>query len=98
VLLVAACAALCGIEILVWFRRGIRSVELDDAALTIYRGPSFHPRRLERRAITRVRIPRRPGRRIVILTVAAGGRVMIAEDAFPREAFTRFLAAMGAWR
>jgi hypothetical protein len=97
-LLVAALAALCGLEILLWFRRGIRSVELDDASITVYRGHGFLPRRLERRSIARVLIPRRPGRRVVILTVAARGRVTIAEDAFPREAFSRFLSALGTWR
>jgi hypothetical protein len=97
-LLVALLAAGFAADILVWQRRGIRSIELDDGSITLYRGPGFRPRRIERRAISRIRIPRRPGRRAVILTLAAGGRVVIAEDAFPREAFARFLSAMSSWR
>jgi hypothetical protein len=97
-LLVAALAALFGVEILVWFRHGIRSVEMDDASVTIFRGPGFFPRRIERGSIARIRIPRRPGRRVVIVKVSAGDRITIAEDAFPREAFARFLSAIGSWR
>lgn len=97
-LLVAVLAAICGLSILMWMRRGVRSVEMNDVSITIYSGPGFHPRRLERGEIARIRIPRRPGRHIVILNPAAGGRIAITEDAFPREAFARFLSAISAWR
>jgi hypothetical protein len=87
-----------GLDILLWWRRGIRSVAMDDNTLTIFRGPGLRPRLVERRQVARVRIPRRPGRRVAILTMNGGGRIVVAEDAFPREAFARFLSAIDAWR
>ena len=97
-LLIALLAIGFGLDILHWWRRGIRTVELDDTTLTVFRGRSLAPQRVERGEVRRIRIPPRPGRRVAILTVIGGQRLVIAEDAFPREAFARFLTALREWR
>lgn len=97
-LLIALLALGFGLDVLRWWRQGIRSVELDDSTLTVLRGPWLAARRIERRQVTGLRIPWRPGRRAAILRVSHGRRLVITEDAFPREAFARFLTALDAWR
>lgn len=97
-LLIAFLAVVFGVDILHWWRRGIRTVELDDSSLTVFRGRDLAPRRVERGQVRSVRIPPRPGRRVAILTVTGGRRLVISEDAFPREAFARFLSALRSWR
>jgi hypothetical protein len=80
-----------------WLLRGIRSVDLDDDALLLYRGASLTLHRVERRLLRGVRIRRGMGRRMALLRLASGKRLRIPEDAFPREAFARFLAALEEW-
>jgi hypothetical protein len=87
-----------GVDIALWFRRGIRSVELDDEALTLYRGKELVPRRIERKTVGGVAIRRVIGRRSAVVRLSDGKRVRIPEDAFPPEAFARFLAALESWR
>lgn len=97
-LLTAVVALGFGADIGLWFLRGIRSVELSDDAITFYKGRSLVMQRIERRSVTRLRIARLLGRRRAILFLSSGSRLRITEDAFPREAFGRFLTALGQWR
>ena len=96
-LLVTGFAVGLGLHVLLWFFRGIRSLELSDDALTVYRGPGLVSRRIERRMVTDVRVTRRLGRRAAVLLLTSRERVRITEDAFPREAFGRFLNALHEW-
>jgi hypothetical protein len=91
-------AALFGAQILVWFRRGIRVVEVDADSLTIYRGSARVAQRLERGAIARIRIVHRLGWHAVVVHLRSGRRIRIGEDAFPREEFLRACGALGAWK
>jgi hypothetical protein len=86
-----------GIDIGVWFLRGIRSIELDEESLTLHRGPSLEIQRVDRRAVSAVTIRSRFGRRGAALLLGAKDKMWIAEDAFPKEAFTRFLSALRDW-
>jgi hypothetical protein len=86
-----------GLDILVWFLRGIRSIELDDESLTLYRGPSLEKQRIDRSMISAVSIRSRLGRRGAVLLFGPRRRLRIAEDAFPNEAFARFLSALAGW-
>jgi hypothetical protein len=96
-LLIACLAIGFGIDIGVWFLRGIRSVELEEELLILYRGPSLEIQRVDRGAVSAVTIRSRFGRRGAVLLLGAKHKVRIAEDAFPKEAFTRFLSALGHW-
>ena len=97
-LLIVGLAVWFGIDIGIWVLRGIRSMELDAETLTLYRGRSLVAQRIERRSISEVRICRRLGRRTAMLRFPSGKRVRITEDAFPRDAFSRFLVALGSWQ
>jgi hypothetical protein len=109
ILLVVALGAGLAAEVLVWVLRGIRCVEIDADTLTICRGRSLAARRsIPRASVIAVRTARRFGRRIAVLRLdglrpngprpKAQRQVRIAEDAFPREQFTRFLAVLETWR
>ncbi len=99
VVILIFCLALgFGCDILIWFLRGIRSLELDDESLTLYRGPSLEMQRIDRAAISAVRVRSRLGRRGAVLLLGPKNKVWIAEDSFPHEAFTRFLSALAEWR
>jgi membrane protein implicated in regulation of membrane protease activity len=96
-LLIAGLAAGLGMHVLLWFYRGIRSMELSDEALTVYRGRGLVSHRCERRMVTNLRVTRRLGRRAAVLLLTSRERVRITEDAFPQEAFGRFLNALCGW-
>jgi hypothetical protein len=87
-----------GCEILIWFLKGIRSIELDDESLTLYRGPSLEMRRINRGMVTGLSLRSRLWRRDAVVLLGPKRRLRIAEDAFPKEAFERFLSALAGWR
>lgn len=95
--LMACLAIVFGIDVAVWFLNGIRSVELEEEFLILYRGPSLKIQRFSRQRISAVRIRGRFGRRGAVLLLGAKSKLWIAEDAFPREAFARFLSALRDW-
>jgi predicted membrane metal-binding protein len=66
-LLLSALAAAFGADLIAWFLRGIRAVELDGEALTLLRGRQRSPRRIERTSVYRVRSRRRWGGRAIEL-------------------------------
>ena len=80
-----------------WFWKGVRAVELSDDLLTVYRGPSLAPEAVQRSVILSARISRLPGGRSVRLRAMSGRRLRITENAFQRDEFTRFLAALQGW-
>lgn len=96
-LLLAGLAIGLGMDVLLWFFRGIRSVELSDDAITMYRGRGLESRRIERHMVRDVTVTRRLGRRTAMLLLTSKEKVRITEDAFPREAFARFLNALCGW-
>jgi hypothetical protein len=96
-LLIVGLAIGLGMDVLLWFFRGIRSMELSDDALIVYRGRGLESRRIERRMVRDVSVTRRLGRRTAMLLLKPRERFRITEDAFPREAFTRFLNALCGW-
>ena len=101
--LAAAILILClaigfGFDVLAWFLRGIRSIELDDESLTVYRGPSLEMQRINREMVTAVRVRSRLGRRAAVVLLGPKQTLRIAEDAFPKESFERFLSTIAGWR
>jgi hypothetical protein len=96
-LMVIGLGALLGLDLLLWHLNGIRSLRLEGEGLTLYRGPGLSARQVERRSIASLRISRRLGKRTAVLRMAKGKKVRIAEDAFPPEAFSRFLASLEEW-
>ena len=97
-LVILALAAIGGTEIVLWFKSGIRSIEIDADTLTLYRGAALRPERIPRASARAVRTVRRFGRRIAVVRRAAGRTLRIPEGAFPREEFSRFLAVLETWR
>jgi hypothetical protein len=81
-------------EMLVWRARGIRSIDLDEETVTLFRGRSLVPGRVERHLVLSVRIRTALGRRTVELIMMSGKRVRIHDDAFPAESFGQFCAAL----
>jgi hypothetical protein len=96
-LLIAGLAVGLGMDVLLWFFRGIKSMELSDDALTVYKGRGLESRRIQRRMVKEVTVTRRLGRRTAMLLLTSRERLRISEDAFPREAFARFLNALCRW-
>ena len=96
-LLLAGLAIGLVMDVLLWFFRGIRSVELSDDAITMYRGRGLESRRIERHMVRDVTVTRRLGRRTAMILLTSKEKVRITEDAFPREAFARFLNALCGW-
>jgi len=80
-----------------WFWKGIRAAEISDDVLTVYRGRSLFPEAFLRSLVLSVRIARLPGSRSARLRTMSGRRLRITENAFPREEFSRFLAALQEW-
>ena len=88
VILIFCLAIGFGFDILIWFLKGIRSIELDDESLTVYRGPSLEMQRIKRADGDRGQRPQPSGQ---------AGRgdpagperhaLWIAEDSFPKEPF-----------
>ncbi len=87
-----------GIDVARWFRRGIRTVSLDGETLTLCSGRTLRQRRVEQKEVARISVRRTIGRRSAVVRLRDGKRVRIPEDAFPPEAFARFLSALESWR
>jgi hypothetical protein len=98
IILIICLAMGFGCDILIWFLRGIRSIELDDESLTLYRGPSLEMQRVNRGMVTGVSLRSRLWRRDAVVLLGPKHRLRIAEDAFPQEPFERFLSALAGWR
>jgi hypothetical protein len=96
--LAAALAAGFGLDLLLWMRRGIRSIEIDPDQLTLYRGPSMVPQRVPRVAVSSSRAVRGLGRRVALLRMVHGRPIRIPEDAFAHAEFSRFLTHLSGWR
>lgn len=97
VLIIVALGLGFALDVALWLYRGIRSVELEDAAITLYRGVAMKRQRIEKEKITRIRIVRRLGRRTAVLQLSTLHAARINEEAFPRESFGRLLSALQAW-
>ncbi len=97
VLLLIALAAGFALDVILWVVRGVRSVELDDDALTLYRGASMTPQRIGRSSVQRIRIVQRMGRRTVVMQLGGLRRARVNEEAFPRESFGRLITALRDW-
>jgi hypothetical protein len=99
VIVLIACLAMgFGADILIWLLKGIRSIELDDESLTLYRGPSLEMQRINREQVSGVRLGGRLGRQGAVVLLDTKGRLWIMDDAFPKEEFARFLSALAGWR
>lgn len=96
VLLVAVALAFAA-DVALWLHRGIRSIELADQALTLFRGKDLRPQVIPREAVVRVEIGRRFLRRVVLLRLSRLHAVRITEEAFSQEIFSRFLEALSGW-
>jgi hypothetical protein len=96
-LLVAGLAVGLALHVLLWFFRGIRFLELFDETLTVYRGRNLKSRCVPRLTVSQVTVTRLLGRRTAVLLLISRKKVRIPEDAFPREAFARFLDALFEW-
>ena len=120
-LLVAALVAGFGVDLFLWFSRGVHAIELDGDTLIIHRGRRrFVRQRIERASVRSVRLrrnwggqvieirlrrqsrrgaARRPGRAIARLTLPLleRDRVLLRDDAFDREAFTRLAGLLNGW-
>jgi hypothetical protein len=98
VILIACLGIGFGFDILTWFLKGIRSIELDDESLTLYKGPSLEMLRIDRGMVTAVNLRSRLWRRGVVVSFGEKRTLRIAEDAFPKEPFEHFLTTLADWR
>ena len=98
VLLILAAAALLVLDVVLWARRGARSIELEADILTIYRGRNLEESRLDRRSVRSVHARRRLGRGSVTILLTSGKRLRIREDPFPSGEFRRLVEALRRWR
>jgi hypothetical protein len=97
VVVIASLALAFAGDVALWLYRGIRSIELDEQTLTLFRGEALKPQVLARDAVVSVEIKRRFLRRVVLLRLSRVLVVRITEEAFPQEVFNRFLAALSGW-
>ena len=97
VLMVIGLGALLGLDLLLWHLAGIRSLRLQGEDLTLHKGAGREEVRVQRSAVVSLRVVRRLGKRTAVLRMTSGKQVRVAEDAFPREGFARFLAALEEW-
>ena len=81
----------------IWFWTGVRSIELSDEELTLYRGPRLSRQTVPRSSIARLRVRHVAGGGMVRLRTRSGLSLRLSEVAFPREEFRRFLAAIRTW-
>jgi len=98
VLLILAAAALLVLDAASWSLTGVRSIELDEEALTLYRGRDLTELRVERGSVRSVRATRRLGRGMVTIWPVCGRPVRIREDPFPSGEFRRFVTVLLRWR
>jgi hypothetical protein len=103
--LIAILAVSLAADVLIRAFKGLRAVQVDGKGLLLERGRLPDVTRVRRDEITRVRVRRFPGKKLVI-TVRAPGRkllpgvggsrrIRIRDNAFSREDFDRLIAAAG---
>jgi hypothetical protein len=90
-------------DYLVWKKKGIRVIEIDDNGINLYRGPTKLLERIEASQITDINIFKKVNRRIVTIltggqtyrapgvTLFKGSRIRIADDSFDDKQFTIFV-------
>ncbi len=96
-LIIIALGVAFGLDVALWLRRGVRSIELDDETLVLYRGTGMTPQPIRKDSVRQIRVVRRLGRRTAVLQLSRFRAVRITEEAFPRESFTRFLSMLETW-
>jgi hypothetical protein len=96
-LIIIALGLAFGLDIALWLRRGIRSVEVDGETLVLYRGTGMTPQPIRKDTVQQIRVVRRLGRRTAVLQLSRFRAVRITEEAFPRESFSRFLSVLETW-
>ncbi|MGA2763421.1 MAG: hypothetical protein ABSG17_08665 [Spirochaetia bacterium] len=97
VIVIAAFAVAFAGDVALWLYRGIRSIDLDDQTLTLFRGMDLKAQSFTRETVAGVEIKRRFLRRMVILRLSRIRAVRITEEAFPHETFNNFLEAISGW-
>ena len=97
VIVIAAFAVAFAGDVALWLYRGIRSIDLDDQTLTLFRGMDLKAQSFTRETVAGVEIKRRFLRRMVILRLSRIRAVRITEEAFPHEIFNNFLEAISGW-
>jgi hypothetical protein len=97
VIVIAAFAVAFAGDVALWLYRGIRSIDLDDQTLTLFRGMDLKAQSFARETVAGVEIKRRFLRRMVILRLSRIRAVRITEEAFPHETFNNFLEAISGW-
>ena len=97
VVVIAALAFALGVDLMVWLRRGIRLIEVDDQTLTLLRGRDLKPQVIRREEVARLVTKRRLWRREVAMRLSRLNTVRITEEAFSPEAFSRFLSVLAVW-
>jgi hypothetical protein len=102
-LLAAALAAGFGVDLLAWYFRGIRAIELDGDTLVLRRGRGRSVRRIPRASVRVVRSRRTWGGRTIELRLRGAGRLprrgrtVLRDDAFDREAFADLADRLESW-
>jgi len=97
VIVIAALALVFAGDVAIWLTRGVRSVEVDEHSLTVYRGRDLKAKVITREEITGLVIQRRFMRRTVTIRLSRLKAVRITEEAFSPEAFSRFLSVLAGW-
>jgi hypothetical protein len=97
VVVIAALAIAFGGDVVIWVSRGIRSIEIDEETLTLFRGRALKPQVIRRQEIAGLVIKRRFMRRTVTVRLSRIKVLRITEEAFSPEAFSRFLSVLAGW-
>ena len=92
-----ALAAAFGGDVVLWLYRGIRSIELDERTITLFRGWELKPQVINRADIAGLETKSRFMRRVALVRLSRFRVVRITEEAFSREAFSRFLSLLAGW-
>jgi len=95
------------VDYVIWNRRGIRRIDVDQDGITLVRGNAGTLQRLERSRITSIDVFRKLNRIKVVIytggasekvmpgvTLFAGPRVLVTNDAFVDQEFEKFIAAV----
>lgn len=97
VVVIAALAVAFGCDVAIWLLKGIRSIELDEQTITLFRGRELKPQIITKDQIAGLEIRRRLMRRTVTVRLSRFHVIRITEEAFSQEAFSRFLAVLAGW-
>jgi hypothetical protein len=97
-LLAAALAAGFGVDLLAWFFRGIRAIELDGDTLVLRRGRGRSVQRIPRASVRGVRARRSWRGQTIELKRRGLSCVVLRDDAFDREAFAGLADRLASWK